>query len=304
MQLELGHRRQAARRPSSPRLADQRGRAPWPRSRRPRARAPPRPARSRPSRVDAAGGSTPRARATSLRRRERRGGTGPGPGPRAARRRSRRRGAPTGSRPPEREPDREQQPVDQSDSRAVPLSTGLSSPRLAEAAHRRAAAGRRAAARAAAAARGERRRGRRRPADAAEHGHRDGVGDAQQQRRTRPASRRAPSITASVRLPAAASVGMSRRLLTTRIAVISAPGGHRGRQEQRLQPPAPAGRPSRPPPPGRRTGTRTPRPGPVAVRERAAGVRERGDDREHAEREQHRPADRRQPQAHHARPAR
>ena len=47
-------------------------------------------------------------------------------------------------------------------------------------------------------------------------------------------------MTASVRLPAAASVGMSRRLLTTRMAVISAPGGiaattKSGSRRQRLE---------------------------------------------------------------------
>ncbi len=91
---------------------------------------------------------------------------------------------------------------------------------------------------------------------------------------------RRPRTTASVRLPAAVSVGMSRRLLTTRIAVMSAPGGiaaatKSGSQGQRLQ--------------VRRADDRDEpeedededlAEGPVAVRERTAGVGERGHDRE------------------------
>ena len=66
-------------------------------------------------------------------------------------------------------------------------------------------------------------------------------------------------MTASVRLPATVSVGMSRRLLTTRIAVVS--GTDRDRRRRRTAAPAgrPAGTRSRRPPRARRRRTRTPR---------------------------------------------
>ncbi len=117
------------------------------------------------------------------------------------------------------------------------------------------------------------------------------------------AVRPAAQETASVRLPAAASVGMSRRLLTTRIAVTRAPGGIAAATEERLEPQRLEVRRADHGDEPEEDEDEDLAEGPVAVREGAAGVGEGGHDRERPEGEEHRPADQDEPEADESRQA-
>ena len=121
--------------------------------------------------------------------------------------------------------------------------------------------------------------------------HRHRIRDQRASRDTRDARIRRPNMTASVRLCARVSGPMSRRLLTTRMAVTSSPTGTAAANPSavhvpvwRYAVPATATTPK-----NRNTAT-SPRPA-VAVWERSAGIGDGRDQGEGAEDQQHGPAD-------------